>query len=247
MSGSEIPVPATFAATVTAHAAIAQAMRTARTVDSASGSDADQVIAALLLLREVREQLAGWEPVIETAREAGVSWADLAHPLADSSRQAAERRYLRVRPGEAGHTKEQRVQATRDTRAADRSVASWAQDHAAALRQLAGTITALPDLPAAAATLTALHTALGDSDPAHLLGSCPKQAPTCAPHIQTSRTASPASAATPARCARASTTSAPHRENSAGTGKADSGTHARLRGLKVALVGRADRPARGQP
>ncbi|MFE5144536.1 type III effector protein, partial [Streptomyces fagopyri] len=106
----------------------------------------------------------------------------LAHPLGVSSRQAAERRYLRVRPGEAGHTKEQRVQATRGTRAADRSVASWAQDHAAALRQLAGTITALPDLPAAATdTLTALHTALGDSDPARLLGPLAE----AGPHLRT--------------------------------------------------------------
>jgi hypothetical protein len=50
-------------------------------------------------------------------------------------------------------------------------VASWAHDHAAALRQLAGAITALPDLPAAAAdALGDLHTALGGSDPAQLLG-----------------------------------------------------------------------------
>ncbi|MFF2999554.1 type III effector protein [Streptomyces sp. NPDC057950] len=183
MSDNEIPVPASFAATATALEAIAQAMRTARTADDASGGDAEQVIAALLLLREVREQLAGWEPaLIETARQAGASWADLAHPLGVSSRQAAERRYLRVRPGEAGHTKEQRVQATRDTRAADRSVASWAQDHAAALRQLAGAITALPDLPAAATdTLTALHAALGGSDPARLLGPLAE----AGPHLRT--------------------------------------------------------------
>ncbi|MFE3268046.1 type III effector protein [Streptomyces sp. NPDC059215] len=179
MSGDGTPAPASFAATAAALEAIAQAMRTARTADSASTDDPGQAIAALLLLREVREQLAGWEPaLIETAREAGASWAELAHPLGVSSRQAAERRYLRVRPGEAGHTKEQRVQATRGTRAADRSVASWAQDHAAELRQLAGTITALPDLPAAASdTLTALHVALGDSDPARLLGPLAEAGP----------------------------------------------------------------------
>lgn len=33
-----------------------------------------------LLLRQVREQLAAWETgLIETARDAGASWADLAH------------------------------------------------------------------------------------------------------------------------------------------------------------------------
>lgn len=78
------------------------------------------MLASLLLLREVREQLAGWETsLIETAREAGASWADLASPLGVASRQAAERRYLRLRPGADGTTGEQRVKATRDRRAAD--------------------------------------------------------------------------------------------------------------------------------
>jgi len=155
----------------TALEAIAQAARTAQTAENASTDDPEQAIAALLLLRQVREQLAGWEPgLIETAREAGASWADLAHPLGVSSRQAAERRYLRVRPGETGTTKEQRVQATRDQRAADRSVAAWAQDHAATLRQLAGTITGLPGLPdTATSAIAALQAAPGDSDAARLL------------------------------------------------------------------------------
>ncbi|MFD9465920.1 type III effector protein [Streptomyces sp. NPDC060027] len=179
MNHDGTPAPASFAAVATALEAIARAMRTAQTADSPSTDDPEQAIAALLLLREVREQLADWEPgLIETAREAGASWADLAHPLGVSSRQAAERRYLRVRPGEAGTTKEQRVKATRDQRAADRSVASWAHDHAATLRQLAGTITALPDLPAIATdALTALHAALGDSDPAELLGPLTEAGP----------------------------------------------------------------------
>ncbi|MER5387289.1 type III effector protein [Streptomyces sp. NPDC006465] len=175
--------PASLLAAATALEAIAQAMRTAQAADTISTDDPERAIAALLLLREVREQLAHWEPgLIETAREAGASWADLAHPLGVSSRQAAERRYLRVRPGESGTTKEQRVQATRDQRAADRSVASWAHGHAAALRQLAGTITALPDLPAAATdALAALHAALGDSDPARLLNPLAE----AGPHLRT--------------------------------------------------------------
>ena len=105
-----------------------------------------------MLLRQVREQLAGWETgLIETARDAGASWADLAHPLGVASRQAAERRYLRGRPGPAGTTGEQRVTATRQARAADRTTASWARANAADLRRLAGQITALTDLPAAPA------------------------------------------------------------------------------------------------
>ncbi|GDY69396.1 hypothetical protein SAV14893_087890 [Streptomyces avermitilis] len=83
MSDDSTPTPASFTATATAIEAIAQAMRTAHTADVASTDDPQQAIAALLLLREVREQLARWEPqLIETARKAGASWADLAHPSA---------------------------------------------------------------------------------------------------------------------------------------------------------------------
>ncbi|MFD6751076.1 type III effector protein, partial [Streptomyces anthocyanicus] len=122
-------------------------------------------------LRELREQLAGWEPgLIEAARAAGSSWADLAHPLGVSSRQAAERRYLRVRPGAPGATGEQRVQATRNSRAADRTITTWARANAAELRQLAGQITALTDLPAQSRTaLARLAEALADNDAANLL------------------------------------------------------------------------------
>ncbi|MBB4982206.1 MULTISPECIES: HSP18 transcriptional regulator [Streptomyces] len=128
-------------------------------------------LAALLMLREVREQLAGWETgLIETARGQGASWADLAAPLGVASRQAAERRYLRLRPGRAGSTGEERVQATRDTRAADRNVNAWARDNAAYLRRLAGQITALPSLPAGAeAAIGDLNLALADNDAARLV------------------------------------------------------------------------------
>ncbi|MFJ3202902.1 HSP18 transcriptional regulator [Streptomyces sp. NPDC086989] len=128
-------------------------------------------LAALLMLREVREQLAGWESgLIETARGQGASWADLASPLGVASRQAAERRYLRLRPGAAGSTGEERVQATRDTRAADRSVTMWARTNAADLRSLAGQVTALTDLPTSAQDAVGeLNRALADNDPARLV------------------------------------------------------------------------------
>ncbi|MFD5818737.1 hypothetical protein [Streptomyces sp. NPDC127038] len=74
------------------------------------------------------------------------------------------------------------MQATRDQRAASRSVVTWAHDQAAALRQLAGTITALPDLPPAAAdSLTALHAALDASDPSQLLGALSDAGPHLCP------------------------------------------------------------------
>ncbi|MGB8945095.1 MAG: type III effector protein, partial [Streptomyces sp.] len=104
--------PASFPAAASALEAIRDAMRVARQDDadaSATGSaDPEQALASLLLLREVREQLAAWEAgLIETARHAGASWADLAQPLGVASRQAAERRYLRQRPGPTGSTGEQ--------------------------------------------------------------------------------------------------------------------------------------------
>jgi hypothetical protein len=70
------------------------------------------------------------------------------------------------------------VHTTRDQRAADRSVTSWAYNRAATLRQLAGTITALPVLPTTATNaLAALHTALGHSDPAQLHGPLSEAGP----------------------------------------------------------------------
>lgn len=170
------PVPA--AAAAAALQAIDQAVRSARRAstgtpppESADAPGPHSALAALLMLREVREELAGWESgLVETARSQGASWAELAGPLGVASRQAAERRYLRLRPGSAGSTGEERVQATRDTRAADRAVTAWARDNAADLRRLAGQITALTGLPdGAAAAVGELNRALADNDAAHLV------------------------------------------------------------------------------
>ncbi|MGA5873817.1 type III effector protein [Streptomyces cinereoruber] len=177
---AEADLPVSFHAAFTALAAMGETVRKARSATPSdppgapaaasvpAGTSSEEALAALLLLRELREQLAGWEPgLIEAARDAGASWADLAHPLGVTSRQAAERRYLRVRPGRPGSTGEQRVQATRDRRAADRSVTTWARGNAADLRRLAGQITALDTLPAA--LRHDLGAALADDDPALLL------------------------------------------------------------------------------
>ncbi|GHB52368.1 hypothetical protein GCM10010347_22820 [Streptomyces cirratus] len=171
--------PASFLAAAAALETIDRAVRQAQNADGAepgatsppSTDGPHPALASLLLLRQVREQLAGWETgLIETAREAGASWADLAGPLGVASRQAAERRYLRQRPGEAGVTGEQRVQAVRDRRAADRTVTAWARDNAAGLRRLAGQVTALTDLPASAdRQLGELNQALARDDAAHLV------------------------------------------------------------------------------
>ncbi|MET9086970.1 type III effector protein [Streptomyces sp. NPDC004237] len=167
--------PASFLAAAAALHAIDDALRVAQHEAPGAPDTPDigpeQALASLLLLRQVREQLADWETgLIETARHAGASWADLAHPLGVASRQAAERRYLRGRPGPAGTTGEQRVQATRERRAADRTLAAWARHNAADLRRIAGQITALTDLPTAARhPLSQLHAALAHDDPTALI------------------------------------------------------------------------------
>ncbi|KWT62973.1 type III effector protein, partial [Streptomyces albus subsp. albus] len=163
--------PASFLAAAAALNAIDDALRDAQRdapdTPEDPGPEPEQALASLMLLRQVREQLAGWETgLIETARNAGASWADLARPLGVASRQAAERRYLRGRPGPAGTTGEQRVTATRQARAARRTTAAWARANAADLRRLAGQITALTDLPPAARhPLGELHAALVHDDP----------------------------------------------------------------------------------
>lgn len=154
-------------------AAVRDAHAHTRPRASGSAPSSAQFLMALALLRELRGQIAGWEPdLIDAARSHGASWAQLAPALGVASRQAAERRYLRLRPsdGDGAGTGDQRVAAERDKRAAERAVAQWARDNAADLRRLAGQISALTDLPAAAdGPLQALRSALGENDAADLL------------------------------------------------------------------------------
>jgi hypothetical protein len=132
----------------------------------------DEVLAALDALRSVRERLGAWEPeLIAAARAGGTSWAALAPALGVASRQAAERRFLRLRPSATGETTgEARVDAERDRRAGDRAVAEWARRNSAVLRQLAGQVSALDGLDAAGRkTAARLGAALGDDDVTSLL------------------------------------------------------------------------------
>lgn len=130
-------------------------------------------LSALAQLRELRAQIAAWEPdLIDAARHRGASWAQLAPALGVASRQAAERRYLRLRPpgtdADGSSTGDQRVQAERDRRAGQRAVDGWARDNASRLRQLAGQVSALQDHDGAG--LDAVRHALGANDAADLLG-----------------------------------------------------------------------------
>jgi hypothetical protein len=147
---------------------VATVIAITRTVHATQRSD-DDLLGALVLLRRAQAELTALEPaLIAAARAAGVSWQALAPALGVASRQAAERRYLRataVPTDQPGDTRDDRVQATRDRRAADRAVDRWANDNTADLRRLAGQITALTDLgDAATDDVAQLHQALGDAD-----------------------------------------------------------------------------------
>jgi hypothetical protein len=155
-----------------AAAAIAATARLAGSPDTgpAAGVTAGALLEALVLLHRVHDELAAIEPaLIAAARHAGVSWQTLAPALGVASRQAAERRYLRLVPAagaqkDAG-TGDARVRAERDRRAGHRAVAQWANDNTADLRRLAGQITGLTNLDDdAAAAITQLHQALADTD-----------------------------------------------------------------------------------
>jgi hypothetical protein len=134
----------------------------------------EAALAGLIALRHLRNRLDAAEPqLIAAARAAGASWAELAPAMGVASRQAAERRYLRVRRSDHDDTTataDQRVTAERDRRAGTRAIADWARTNSADLRRLAGQITALTDLgPRARASLDRLHHALGTAEPAALL------------------------------------------------------------------------------
>jgi hypothetical protein len=144
-----------------------------RAAAAAGDLSADEALAALVALRDLRARLDAWEPrLIAAARRAGATWEALAPALGVTSRQAAERRYLRLETGggPAGGTREERVRAVRDRRAGDRAVDQWARANGADLRQLAGQITALTGLgPEAQPSVDRLHAALGDADAATLV------------------------------------------------------------------------------
>jgi hypothetical protein len=154
------------------------AMKALQAPGALAGATATELLAALTTVHDVRAYLDQWEPaLIGAARSRGMTWAQIAPALGLSSRQAAERRYLRLNPqiaDQPGMTREHRVRATRDQRSGDRAVAEWARHNAAELRQLAGQIAAIgssADLPPAARdSVDRIRLALGGSDAADLVG-----------------------------------------------------------------------------
>jgi hypothetical protein len=142
-------------------------------------AEAPELLAALEALARLRASLDQWEPMlIDIARARGLTWAQLAPSLGVASRQAAERRYLRLKPRTTEHpgtTREHRVDAARNQRSGERAVADWARGNAARLRQLAGQITALSADAArsisgeARAAIDRVREVLGSDDAAQLV------------------------------------------------------------------------------
>jgi hypothetical protein len=148
------------------------------TPSSTTATSVAELLRALEALHWMQTRLTQIEPaLILAARTAGASWQTLAPALGVASRQAAERRYLRLATSPAladggpPDTREDRVRAERDRRAGHRAVNLWANDNTAGLRSLAGQISALTDLtPAADADIDRLHQALADPDATALPG-----------------------------------------------------------------------------
>lgn len=153
-------------------AALRQVHAVLADVDAGRPAMGDTLLAALAALRELRELIAVWEPRLITAsRAAGVSWTQMAPALGVASRQAAERRYLRLQPTDTGEvTGEARVRAARDRRAGDRAVTQWARANAGRLRQLAGQIAGIAGLsPEGQRRVEDVNAALAADDTATLL------------------------------------------------------------------------------
>jgi hypothetical protein len=144
-------------------------------LDRPHGVDGPELVDAMVRLRQLRDELARWEPaLIGAARERGLTWTEIAPALGLASRQAAERRYLRLNPQAADTTtttREDRVQAARNQRSGDRAVAAWARKNAADLRRLAGRIADLDGIgQTARKKIESIRVALGADDPADLVG-----------------------------------------------------------------------------
>ncbi|MFB6718933.1 hypothetical protein ACFCV3_02190 [Kribbella sp. NPDC056345] len=160
---------------------LTEVLRTRASAAPAEAVSADDPLEALYQLRHLRDRLNAWEPqLIDAARSTGTSWAQLAPALGVATRQAAERRYLRLHPNAAqpGLNREQRVQATRDQRAGERAVAEWARHNAADLRRVAGQVAALSGLDSRTqASIDAVHDALGNNDTTALLAPLSQAGP----------------------------------------------------------------------
>ncbi|MGW6202218.1 hypothetical protein ACWF9B_00975 [Streptomyces sp. NPDC055089] len=109
------------------------------------------LLAALLVIRRLRDDFTVMEGhLIEAARKQDVTWTRLAPALEVKSRQAAERRHLRLcgnaYDANPGRTQRERVDNERDNRAERRAEQQWIAEHADEVRALAVRLAAVEDL-----------------------------------------------------------------------------------------------------
>jgi hypothetical protein len=100
--------------------------------------DGEDILAALALVVEAREQLEDFEVrLIRQAREREITWTDIAVPLGLRTRQSAESRAMRLeRAAATGHTSRD-VAATRNQKAGERRTRAWATAQEERLRAIA--------------------------------------------------------------------------------------------------------------
>jgi len=112
----------------------------------------DEVLAALLVIRMLREKLDHDELKLTSfARTKRITWAEIARWQELSGRQAAERRHLQLsrsytRPdGTVPRTQSERVEQAREHRGR-RAEREWARQHAQRIRRIAAQLAAVDDL-----------------------------------------------------------------------------------------------------
>lgn len=107
---------------------------------SADHAGPTDLLAALLVIRQIREDLTKGEKwIIESARRQNITWSRIADALEVGSRQAAERRWASLREDFSGlaATQRERVLELRDERAEERAQARWCAEHAEQIRAAA--------------------------------------------------------------------------------------------------------------
>jgi len=100
--------------------------------------DREDLLAALALLDEAREQLDNFElRLIQQSRQRAISWTDIAVPLGMRTRQSAESRAMRLERAATTGQGNRDVAQMRARRAADRELEQWATAHEERLRAAA--------------------------------------------------------------------------------------------------------------
>jgi len=111
-----------------------------------SPPDRGHLAAALALVPRLREELDSIErALIDTARESGASWTDIASALGLRSRQAAEQRRLRLGASQAPRDPEQLREFRKRQQIVDERAGEHVVELRRAVRDLALAVDRIPD------------------------------------------------------------------------------------------------------